>query len=200
MKRVAEMVAWTLIGIGTAWEAQAAVESRASLPPQRPVELEKLRAFDGTWQADMKMTMEGKHRTGKARVTCHPAAGGWAELCTMTTTVPGHGTYESVEMFSYDEPTDSYHWATSSNSGQHLDLQLAWHSPQDARAHGQVSTPKGLIDDLATFHWRSPDTLEFQDVTTLDGKPLSSGEGTFHRTETAQSRSAPPARRPPVHR
>lgn len=194
MRRLVGIGVCALLAVGGAW-AQGAASQGEGIFPKRPVELQKLRAFDGTWQADVNLRLGTTTYTGPAQVRCNPVADGWAELCMMTINLLGQRPLEGIQLFSYDAPTDAYRWATTFNSGQSMDFQFAWQSPTNARAHGQVFTPRGTIDDLATFHWRSPREIEYQEVATLDGSPYSRMEGTFHRAAGAQSRPAPPSER-----
>jgi hypothetical protein len=172
--------------------ASAGMTPQQEMFPAKPPELDKLRLFYGEWNANVTMTAQGgQPMQGRAHVTCNPTADRWATLCTMAVTFPGEKTMETTELFAYDAGQKQFHWVTASNMGNVAARDFNWTGQNDATARATRKNPQGsgTLTEIAAFHWKGADSIQFQSNTTLDGKPFQTFTGTFNRAARGQART-----------
>ena len=84
--------------------ASAVMAQEAPAPP--PEVTKTVKALDGSWATDMKLTLPGQAPIAfKGTWNCHKISAGSAVACSLSTQVPGLGPLEETDLWGYDPET-----------------------------------------------------------------------------------------------
>ncbi len=162
------------------------IEEMKAMKPQRPVELDRLDAFAGTWDSTGEATMCGLDETLKCRATetVRWEGDGWYLVSSGTFTMDEWGDMKGTATWMYDAKAKKYRstWVDSMGSF------AVGESRYDAKKgiwtmKGTSYTPFGKTSTKGWVKFTDPDTMEWEWTEYAMGGLMKtmSMTGTSHR-------------------
>ncbi len=146
-----------------------------------PDAVKYLARFTGSWESNITMTMDGKKYTGIYSVNCKTTADGRGIYADETFSNPELGIMKGSDLAGFDPFDSKIKWFTVDNMGTtHIHIG-DWTSPDHLYIeHDGIRDGKKYVETL-DFNFRNDNEMDFKLVSTLDGVPSESSEGTFHK-------------------
>lgn len=158
-----------------------APEKRAVMPASKPAEVMNLMKFNGNWEADVTMSMQGKSYRGVYTWQSKETAEGNGLIGEEGFSNPDIGTMKGTDLAGFDPTTAKIRWFTVDNMGTAHEHSGEWITPDHLfLEHESTREGKRYVEKI-DFVFKGDDTLDFKLVGTLDGNEIESGEGVFHK-------------------
>lgn len=117
---VGSVVMFAFIMVAGGCMPKLTMEDLKQMKPQRPVELDKLSDFLGTWESTATMTLTGLDEplTGKGKETFSWACDGWCLLGQGQYEMGEMGTMHFVGVWTYDAKAKKYRIFMANSNGE----------------------------------------------------------------------------------
>ncbi|MCO6436751.1 MAG: DUF1579 family protein [Phycisphaerae bacterium] len=140
------MLAFGTMVVLTGCMPKVTMEELKQMRPQRPVELDHLGAFVGTWESEATMTFAGMDEpiTGKGHETMEWACDGWCLLGKGEYEMGDIGKMHTVSIWSYDAKADKYRMYMANDYGE-TESGMATYDPAEKEwdMWSKARTPHG---------------------------------------------------------
>ena len=154
-------------------------------PMAVPDILQKIMNWEGDWQANLTMKMGGKTSTSKDYISFSKAADGSGVSAKEWMDSPQGGKVYITHLVGYNMEEKRLHWFSVDNMGGCGDaigtLTGDNHIHLVASGKENGKPVKSSIDLVI----KNNDTVDFNLVVTVDGKPVRTGMGTFTRKSSS---------------
>jgi hypothetical protein len=169
--------------IGTVLFALILAEVALAQEPAAPMPeiLKRVLTLEGKWVATVSMQAEGKTTQYKECVHFRKTADKSHLLFNAKADIPGQGKILEDGLIGYDVGSGKLRWLAMNNDGEFYNGIGELPDPNHLRLIFEGQRDGKALRTVADLIWKNDKTIEFKEVTTLDGEVQAQLEGTFVR-------------------
>lgn len=149
--------------------------------PAMPEILKCAMRFEGKWESNVTMLMDGKTSKFKYAVKCRKIADGQGLYMDEDANIPGMGRLIGSDLIGYDPFEGKLHLYSVDNQGTTHDHIGELISPDHLRIVHESMRDGKPFKEVLDFEWKSSKSMGFALEATLDGKSFQSITGVFSR-------------------
>lgn len=160
--------------------------------PSMPEPLAKLMMWEGMWEAQATLSLEGKSYPLAYHADFRKTADGNGLIMEERFDHPDLGNLRGSNLIGCNANDGKIHWFSVDNFGTVHEHVGMWKSPDHffmearetmapAMENGKPAGKQRRYLERIDFHVKGRNTLEFNLVATIDGKPYEEITGTFTR-------------------
>lgn len=148
-------------------KAKPAPVAKGEPAPPPPEVAQTVKAFEGNWTFDAKITMPGDTEPTKAKVklACKKIAAGNGISCTGTAKVPKLGPWDASFLIGFDPAGKRTHVMAITNMGEVHDHQCTW---ADTKLNCDP-LKFGTATEALNFEWKDAKNASFRSETKDKG-------------------------------